>query len=270
MRARESLKSIVLRVPLLRQLLFLRQEAHARACTSSRALEALTRDVWKQCQGRIVSGPFAGMRYVMSSHGSMLLPKLLGVYELELWDAIESFIQCPPASVVDIGAAEGYYAGGLAFRMGTVPIVAYESSLKGRRQLCKLVEQNQFATFVKIEGTATMRSLSRHITDGCQIICDVEGAEVELLDPVKIPALRQATILFEGHDTAVPGTGDRVAGRFFASHSIEKINSRARRAEDWPEKIALDLKLWPHGPAAALNEFRHHVQSWFILRPLER
>ena len=73
-----------------------------------RRLERATR-------GRIVlSGPFAGMKYVNQSVGSMWFPKVLGTYELELASIIRGFCLARPPSVVDIGAAEGYYAVGVA------------------------------------------------------------------------------------------------------------------------------------------------------------
>src|SRR5688500_985732 len=61
-------------------------------------------------------GPFHGMTYPESAVGlaEQLVPKLLGSYECELHGALEQVIQGDYEQVVDIGAADGYYAVGLA------------------------------------------------------------------------------------------------------------------------------------------------------------
>lgn len=67
-------------------------------------------------------GPFAGLRY--PSHdavGSSLWPKLLGSYEAELAPTFEALCATPYRTVVDVGAAEGYYAVGLGLRLGEAP-----------------------------------------------------------------------------------------------------------------------------------------------------
>ncbi len=75
---------------------------------------------------RVRAGPFAGMRYVDTSVGSCFIPKLLGTYERELASKVEWICRQQPELVVDIGAAEGYYAIGLAMRIPAARVVAFE------------------------------------------------------------------------------------------------------------------------------------------------
>src|SRR5215208_3855790 len=63
---------------------------------------------------KVLSGIFAGMRYVRDAVGGQLYPKLLGTYELELVPVIQALNRKRVARIVDVGAAEGYYAVGLA------------------------------------------------------------------------------------------------------------------------------------------------------------
>src|SRR5712672_3591091 len=65
----------------------------------------------------VQQGPFRGMRYIDRALCSTLVPKWLGIYEREVGGCIEEAITLPFQTVVDIGAAEGYYAVGLALRM---------------------------------------------------------------------------------------------------------------------------------------------------------
>src|SRR6266446_5569422 len=66
--------------------------------------------------GRVPKGPFAGMRYIDNAFGSAYVPKLLGIYERELNDCIERACALSFPLIIDIGAAEGYYAIGMALR----------------------------------------------------------------------------------------------------------------------------------------------------------
>ena len=62
----------------------------------------------------VQQGPFRGLQYIDNSVGSTLPPKLMGTYERELIWVIDEMISTEPDIIIDIGAAEGYYAVGLA------------------------------------------------------------------------------------------------------------------------------------------------------------
>ena len=82
-----------------------------------RDLRRLEAAVNLACNGRVASGPFAGMRHGDIAVGSVLTVKLLGTYEKELWPIIDQIIATAYPLIIDIGAAEGYYAVGLAMRI---------------------------------------------------------------------------------------------------------------------------------------------------------
>src|ERR671916_736294 len=73
---------------------------------------------WANRRGRdrfgdsVVAGPFAGPAYPDwgIAHVDLFAPKLLGCYELELHEALKDAIAAAPDLVVNIGAADGYYA----------------------------------------------------------------------------------------------------------------------------------------------------------------
>ena len=65
---------------------------------------------------QVSQGPFQGMRYLALAYCSEVLPKLVGTYECELIPGIEAICQAGCDRIVDIGAAEGYYAVGMALR----------------------------------------------------------------------------------------------------------------------------------------------------------
>src|SRR6516164_6432959 len=65
------------------------------------------------CDPHVLSGPFAGLRYLDEPIWGPIEPKWLGTYEQELLPVIQQIIQTPYSTIIDIGSAEGYYAVGL-------------------------------------------------------------------------------------------------------------------------------------------------------------
>ncbi|MFM7443721.1 MAG: hypothetical protein ACKO2N_07380, partial [Tabrizicola sp.] len=76
----------------------------------------------------VLDGPFKGMAYPVRAAEGARAARLLGVYEASLEPVIETIIARPYATVVDIGCAEGYYAVGLARRMGHTQVLAQDVS----------------------------------------------------------------------------------------------------------------------------------------------
>jgi len=99
----------------------------------------LAAPIAKRLNHRVQDGPFAGMQYpeemVRTDTESPFMPKLLGCYEMECNPFIEEICRRDYDQVINIGAAEGYYAVGLAMRMPRTRIIAFETSSRSRR-LC--------------------------------------------------------------------------------------------------------------------------------------
>ena len=67
------------------------------------------------------SGPFAGLRFPEAAvagphHADSLPAKLLGSYQQQLHPALERLLESGFSTIENVGAAEGYYAVGLALR----------------------------------------------------------------------------------------------------------------------------------------------------------
>ena len=61
-----------------------------------------------------MGGPFKGMRYHGDAMGGAVAPKIKGVYESELAPFFVKRSAIPFQHIIDVGAAEGYYAVGCA------------------------------------------------------------------------------------------------------------------------------------------------------------
>lgn len=187
-------------------------------------------------------GPFARMQYPgHAAVGSTLYPKLLGSYERELHDTLERIVERPYATLVDVGAAEGYYAVGLALRMPDVAVIAFEAHALGRQTLQEMAALNTVAERVQVLGTATCANLAAlRPRAPILVICDCEGGEYELLDPAKIAWLRDADILVEVHQ--MHGLDGRAVlkARFAETHDITAIEVRQRDSSLYPELAGFD------------------------------
>jgi hypothetical protein len=231
-----------------------------------RHLEAATR------AGLVLDGPFAGLRYVDQSVGSMWWPKILGTYEVELAATVGLLCAEQPAWVIDIGAAEGYYAVGMAWRCPNTRVIAFEGDHDGRKLQEELAVLNHVDDRLHIEGFCDAPALRRALAvaggAGGVIICDIEGGELSLLNPEFIPDLVDDpwTLLVEIHDHVDPTIADTLIERFKATHKIKEIVSRPRHATDLP--AAVRRQLLSRWVPAYLDERRPGPMRWLVMRPL--
>lgn len=191
-------------------------------------------------QGLVVSGgPFEGMKYIGDSHGSRLVPKLIGSYELELHDVIVEILASPPSVVVDVGCAEGYYAVGFATALPNATIFAYDID-PGSRKLCdELGALNGIDKNLVIRGECNCEELESLPLDNALILCDCEGYELDLLCPDKAPSLKNARMLVELHDFSVPGITAELLRRFKKTHHLELIDIQERDPAAYESLIGL-------------------------------
>lgn len=215
----------------------------------------------------VCSGPFAGMRYPLrvGAQGG-LLPKLLGTYEAELSEALRVLIATQPSLVVDVGAAEGYYAVGLARTLPDTRVEAFELEPPYHSAIRTLARANGVASRVTVRGACTPETLARSLRGNGQrtaIICDCEGYEIDLLDPAVTPALKHAVILCEVHDRLRPGASEVLRRRFENTHELSVIPTRSRRSSDLPPGIRLSEA----DSAFAMDEGRGGDMEWFLLCP---
>ena len=190
-------------------------------------------------------GPFAEMRYPPRAAGraSFLAAKLLGSYEREIHRALLGAMAARPPLVVDVGAADGYYAVGLALRLGVgTPVHAFETDGGGRRLCREMAELNGVADRLQVSGACDPAALAAALCDRAFVLCDCEGYEVELLDPARVPQLETCTILAELHPLARPGVEATMRERFGGTHRIVVQHPEERQPSDWEELAGRDAR----------------------------
>ncbi|WP_395539598.1 hypothetical protein [Neotabrizicola sp. sgz301269] len=198
---------------------------------------------------RLPSGPFAGMDYAVRAAEGARAARLLGAYEASLDPVIETIIARAYPLVIDIGCAEGFYAVGLARRMAQSRILARDISPRAQALCRALAAANGVADRVEIGGAIDHGDFALALGQPTVILCDIEGGEAELLNPIAAPGLLAADILVEVHEGLHPGLTNALTARFAASHRVTRIDRRLAvdRLPDWAESLSdLDrlLLLW--------------------------
>ena len=218
---------------------------------------------------QVNSGPFRGMRYVEDSHGSCYIPKLLGIYERELHGAVEQLISWAPDLIIDAGAAEGYYAVGLARRLPETRVVAFEMDDRGRTLLRQMSVENGVADRVECRGKCEAEAVEARVSSAQRplVVCDTEGYERQLLDPQAAPSLARSAILVELHDFIFEGTHELLVERFSETHGIERIWQEERSPSEFPYANWVTRMLPQFYRDFPLSEWRPVQMSWLVLRP---
>ena len=224
-------------------------------------------------RGRVLAGPFRGMRYISKSYMSAYYPKILGVYERELWETLEQIIKIQPRKIVNIGAAEGYYAVGLAMRLPDTEIYTFDESPIAQDLLEELASANGVEDQIRISGACSIdvlrETLEQH--DCALMIVDIEGFEEKLLDAIRIPQLRKCEILLEVHEQANAQLPTQMRDRFSLSHQCNEIMAKPREMEDLPIRIPILMRdsLFGRSVKLMMDEQRSDGRRWLHLKPIQ-
>ncbi len=182
----------------------------------------------------VLSGPFRGLLYYNRIIWGPITPKWFGTYEMELHPAIEKIIAADYRKIIDVGAAEGFYAVGLAWKKPDCAVISFDVDPIARHRQVQLAELNavnnldirRYCSHADLENLADSQSL---------IVCDIEGFESVLVDRAKAPNLAHADLLIETHrfgDAPPSAVRDKIVAQFQDSHRITIIPKQPRDAAD--------------------------------------
>jgi hypothetical protein len=220
-----------------------------------------------RCGSKILSGPFCGMSFNIPNFNTAML---LGTWEKELANTINEFKEITPSSIICIGAAEGYYAVGLAKDYPNLTTYAFEQNIKYRILLNNLALENH-CTNIKILGKCNNESLSKTLDKSGEkplIICDIEGGEIDLLDIHAVPLLENSFILVEVHEMYVQDCENVLLKRFSSTHESKIIGGSVRDIKDIPHKIKwLRLISSKSRLLNLMNEGRPYPMNWILFYP---
>ncbi|NCJ07959.1 hypothetical protein GS597_15885 [Synechococcales cyanobacterium C] len=225
----------------------------------------LTSSLFPQNNISVLFGPFKGMKYINEVVWGSITPKWLGSYECELHSVIEEIIKIGYDTIIDVGCAEGYYAVGMAFRIPQAYIYAYDTDFLSRKQVRRLIKLNNLESRICVKKFCSHNEIEKIARNSTLIICDIEGFERELLNPIKCQILKKIDILVEVHEGfGKPLTINLLKERFQESHLIQEIDAQSRHSwiKDNEEKIHINSKIL----SLATEESRSNGQKWLFMK----
>jgi hypothetical protein len=149
--------------------------------------------------------------------------------------------------------------------MPNTRVLAHYLNPKAQEVCAQLAQKNQVADLVKVGGLFTPADFAAYAGQKVLLMCDIEGAERELLDPALYPALQSMDIIVESHECLIPGITQLLIDRFKATHDITLVQDDGQRqlvkAPAWFNNLAhLDQLL-------ATWEWRSGPTPWLVMKP---
>ena len=222
-----------------------------------------------QRQGTLVmQGPLKGLYFLEQSAEGCHVAKLLGCYEQPLQPYIQQAIDAGYPTILNIGCAEGYYAVGMARRMPDTTVFAYDLNEAALPVCRELAQRNGVADRVHVGGLFTPADFSAYADRPHRVLvlCDIEGAERDLLNPQAAPSLAGMDLIVESHECLLPGITAELVARFSPTHHVTVVQDDGQRQLESPPAwfcnlAHLDQLLatweWRSGPTPWLVMLRH-------------
>ena len=234
-----------------------------------RSIELVADHLRELYQCKVAHGPYEGMQLPKEAWWGTkdACSKLLGVYERQIQDQLVSL--APRASVlIDVGAADGYHAIGAVGSGLYQRAICFEISAHGRERLKANAELNGLADKIEIHGEANTESLAPILAkiDSGVILCDIEGAEFELLSREFLEPARHFHFIIELHDRFVADGEAQKSGLFERANSL--FGTKIIRSADIRISEFRELDQFNDTQRLlAFNEGRGAAMEWLVLTP---
>ena len=230
----------------------------------------LNSSVFQQLGGVVKYGPLTGFALIEdTSWGNDKCAKLLGFYEQELLAEMVPLLGSGKV-FIDIGAADGFYAVGFPKVGLTRRCIAFEATENGRDVIEKTARNLDLLDRVDVRGICTEASLREALVGldikDVVVLCDIEGAEFEIMSESVLSTLSGASIFIEIHDFIENGSDlylqlKERARRWF---KVKEIKKAGRNPYHYTELDHLDdTDHW-----LVCSEGREPNQKWLSLTPI--
>ena len=236
----------------------------------SRRRHALERRLFQQCGGIVLAGPLKGLKMHPAPGWGGNAPKLLGTYEAPILDKLIE-LSASADTLIDIGAADGFYGVGLVSQGFYKRSVCFEISSVSQRVLAEVAELNGVAGRVRILGAAGSDLAEVVSREGLPltksvVLCDIEGAEFDVFTPDLLHSLRRCPIIVELHEAYVENSQQRLTSLLEAAgehFQASFMGMGERSISDHPIVASLsETDRW-----LLVSESRKINQRWLILQP---
>lgn len=228
-------------------------------------------NVWnklsKMYGSTIQYGPFKGMKIAKEKSWELdygITTKILGTYEEKVVNKLIKFSK-KNNTFIDIGAADGFYVVGMAFKNFFKYIYAFEVNSQSRKIIKLNHKLNKCKQNIKIKSEANYLSLKRivKLRKKCTLLIDIEGAEFDLLSLKVLKLLKDCNIICELHKFY----GEKKYYDLIENSKKIFKSSLIRRSSYNPSKFKELDSFSDDERLLAISEGRKSNQEWLILTP---
>lgn len=230
-------------------------------------MEGSEEQIKNYCASRVISGPFKGLYIDKSEHwwGGDICAKWLGTYEEPIHFAVSSELRKNHDLFINVGCGDGYYGAGVGLKNPDSSIALFDIAVECERLIKNVFEKNGLADclFSKESSAPNISALLAKAKNPWMLM-DIEGAELDLLDPVEIPELNKTVIIVELHDFNRPGATTILLQRFKKTHYIVNIeDTLTRDIGDLPAWLVIDETIHKK----IVTENRPVKMNWLYMIP---
>ena len=191
------------------------------------------------------------------------MPKLLGCYEFELHPHILAAAGRGYDAVINVGAAEGYYAVGLARLMPEARVYAYDTNAASHPVCRSVAETQRCGGPRRSRQHVPWRGLRRASPGGGRWWCAISRAPRQTCSiPARYPALQAMDLIVELHDSPQAKPSVLIPERFGATHAVTLVRHGGRA-------VALPALFEPLGhldQLLAVWEWRSGPTPWAVMQ----
>ena len=218
----------------------------------------------------IAYGPFKGMMLSEDVWWSKsdLITQTLGIYEEHVLDKLIYFSNKGAKSFIDIGAADGYFAVGMAFSKTYPEVHAFEIDPKGQEYIKENATRNLCSDAVNVYGEANIASLKKLINKEFKstLLIDIEGAEYDLLNNEMLSLLAGNYIICELHPWLI-NNGYELQ-KDLLERASQKFNLELIMRESYAPNLFPEFNdLSDEERLVAVGEGRAKNMQWLVLTP---
>ena len=210
----------------------------------------------------ILSGPYKDTKFSRDNFWGIgdLGAKIVGVYELEVQNKlIEIVNKFKIENFINVGAAEGYHAVGLAKKTGIQNFILYECDTKGQEILKRNIALNNINKNITIKGEAKIDNLLK-------LKNEINLNKTLFLNEV-LNELKNSYLIIENHSFLMNGINQKTYEKFVNNlnqvFNLEKIHNSYRNIYNIDK-----LKEFSEDEIMLLcSEGRPRLMEWFVLLP---
>ena len=192
--------------------------------------------------------------------------KVYGLYENNIQKVLEE-IKKP--ILIDIGAADGFFAIGCIYSGISKHCYAFEQSNLGRSALSKTAELNKVSENITIKGGVNSQNFLSLLPQDIDfskaiVLCDIEGEEYSFFTDNILKKLEKSHIIIEIHNTHNKNNEIKLMKRIKSKFNVTIITGSENDYSRLPEIQLLndiDRNL-------IACEGRSYIGKWWYLKPL--